>query len=375
VTPAQRELLRDRELKDLACRIGMYLSEQDGPREYRAEELAALSHNTVSAETVWAHVAQLAARDYCRVGVSEGAKGLGGRGKGKVIAWLNPGNNSGVSASPVREDENPGNDSGDSAGNPGVDPDVSENLGINSEVLPGRDPESPHHDSLSDASAVPAEGERGETIEGGEREAVRLVVDQEPAPATPPELLALEMEGGAGGGRPTKRPEPCPADFTPTEEHVALAASLGLDLAAEVERYRAKGRKSKHHHEAFGRQLAKAAGRKTRCPDVIPLNDTHRRIADEEGVELERERVKMITYHQGKGTEWERWDLALCNWLREAGDRQRRFGGGNLRAMNQGGGYGGTGRGSFGGGSTGQVATADGEGVVFRGGYRRTAGS
>ncbi len=60
--------------------------------------------------------------------------------------------------------------------------------------------------------------------------------------------------------------------------------------------------------------------RAAQISDDFEPTDTHRRIASEEGVDLERERSKFVDHFAAKGEAKKDWDRAFNNWLRRAGE-------------------------------------------------------
>lgn len=84
-----------------------------------------------------------------------------------------------------------------------------------------------------------------------------------PHPST--HIPAASGRDAAAGGSPKRKPKrahPLPASWTPTGEHEKRAASLGLDLAQQVELFRlhaeAHGRTAKQWNAAFTTWLIKA---------------------------------------------------------------------------------------------------------------------
>jgi hypothetical protein len=60
--------------------------------------------------------------------------------------------------------------------------------------------------------------------------------------------------------------------------------------------------------------------RKVARPDGWAPNDTHRRIATEEGVDLDREARKFCDNRDANGVRYVDWDLGFCTWLRNAAE-------------------------------------------------------
>jgi hypothetical protein len=148
-----------------------------------------------------------------------------------------------------------------------------------------------------------------------------------PHPST--HIPAASGRDAAEGGSPKRKPKratPLPASWAPTEEHEKRAASLGVDLARQVELFRlhveANGRTAKQWNAAFTTWLIKAPtfdrGATTPAPAAPKLTD---RDSASEWVRDEWRAGRVVDIEQRTGLRYRRPDLPNDVSGREAAER------------------------------------------------------
>lgn len=147
-----------------------------------------------------------------------------------------------------------------------------------------------------------------------------------PSTHTPAASGRDAAERGSTAKRKPKRATPLPASWTPTEEHGKRAATLGLDLAQQVELFRlhaeAHGRTAKQWNAAFTTWLIKAPAfdRGTPTP-VVSAPKLTDRAAAEEWVREEWRAGRVSAIEQRAGLRYRRPDLPDHISGKEAAER------------------------------------------------------
>lgn len=90
----------------------------------------------------------------------------------------------------------------------------------------------------------------------------------------------------------------------------AFLAELDLEMRA--------GMREETHRQIHLTEPKKKQKKRTKLPDSWVPNDTHRRIATEEGVNVEREVIGFRDHAQATGRVMLDWDAAFRTWLRNA---------------------------------------------------------